>query len=234
MWRPFACNIVSHGFDYFLKKSVRAETAPISTKKDLIEETNKRNKSVRAISEEAEKRILDFKNLKKKVRFQREQIKLADESLKRNYEMRMRIVKDSQNKIREQKRLEMIRIRKMTRSKSPTFKTSSSAQMPRRKKIETGSIFGLTAPIVEKVARRVKTPLPYIKLKIGDGGLKIEGNGVRERKNRTQDYFNKPKGENEKCKIASYRDPIYSKNNKNKSFNIRDNFRLASLNVKPS
>ncbi|OMJ77054.1 hypothetical protein SteCoe_23456 [Stentor coeruleus] len=151
--------------------------------------------------------------------------------------MRMRIIKDSQNKIREQKRLEMIRIRKMTRSKSPSFKESSMQISKKRKNdpnLETGNIFGLTAPIVEKTISRVKTPLPYIKLKTKDSSLKIEGNGIKERKNKTQDYFNKAKVENDKYQIVSNRGVVYSSHSRNRSFNIRENFKIASLIAKPS
>jgi hypothetical protein len=151
MWRPFAFNFATHAFENFVKKINRAESAPAKTRIEKIEKI-KTTHSVNSISEEAEKRIEDYKNLKKRVKQQRELIKNKDTDIKKNYEIRLRLIKRIQDEDRERKKKDMIRIRTFSSSKASRSNQSTSNH---NKKLRNGTkspvqnkftIFGLTAP----------------------------------------------------------------------------------------
>ncbi|OMJ71681.1 hypothetical protein SteCoe_30050 [Stentor coeruleus] len=236
MWRPFACNFVTHAFDNFLKKAERAESAPLSTKREILEERSYRNKSVKTISEEAEQKILEFQNLKKKVRQQRESIKQIDENAKRSSEIRLKMLKEAQVKARERKKQEMIRIRNMLNSKPPRSKTSTSVRGRQSRVTESSqqssTIFGLTAPSEEKSYKRGKTPLPRIKNRYPDENSQR----LKTIKEITsKDFIQKSHFENKKTKeFLAKKPPPLNNQNITRALKIVENFRLAPINYKLS
>lgn len=232
MWRPFACSFVTHAFDNFLKKAERAESAPVSTKRENLGEKSYRNKSVKAISEEAEQKIVEFQNLKKKVRQQREIIKQTEENAKRSSQIRLKMLKEAQVKAREKKKQEMVRIRNMFNSKPPRSKTSTSVRGRQSRTSEsrhqTSTIFGLTAPSEENPYKRGKTPFPRIKNKDPDENSQR----LKPIKEHPKDSIQKNHFNNKKTTDFLSKKPPLSSQNINRVLKISENFRLAPINYK--
>ena len=183
MWRPFAFNFVPHAFDVFRKRHERAESAPLELKIELVEnEKFRKMRSVRVISEEAKQRMQEFKNLKLRVKQQREMIKITDYNLKKRHEMRLKTFKDVKEKEKEKKKENMIRIRTFSKSK-PVRNNRNVTNRPVSDKFgskkETKSlnttIFGLTAPNEKNILPRLKSPFNnFVTLsKVGELNSKI-------------------------------------------------------------
>lgn len=115
MWRPFVFSLANHAYENFVKKIERADSAPPGLRGESVK--SQKNKSCSGFSEEAQKRIEDFENLKKKVRKQREVIRIQEESLKRKEELRIRVCKENLMKIRKRRFEDMKKVRAMSSCK---------------------------------------------------------------------------------------------------------------------
>lgn len=126
MWRPFILNLASHSYENFIKKVGRADSAPLKSRQDQDRPT-----SCEILSEEAKQRIIDFNNLRKKVKQQRETMKQQDLIKLRQKEIRSKIEKEKQRRARMMKMEENRRTRAYSSCK-PT------------RVYQTKGVFGLT------------------------------------------------------------------------------------------
>lgn len=115
MWRPFVHGLTIHTYENFVKKTVRADSAPLGFRDSSVK--GKKNKSFVEVSEEAKKRVVDFQNLKKKVKLQRESIKMQEDVKRRKEEIRIKLCKELQLEMKKRRNEEMKRVRAMSSCK---------------------------------------------------------------------------------------------------------------------
>ena len=181
MWRPFVFTLANHAYENFVKKIERADSAPPGLRGDSVK--SKKSKSFSGVSEEAQKRIVDFENLKKKVRRQREMIRVQEESKKRKEELRIKICKENQVRIRIKRIEDMKKVRAMS-----SFKPSRV--VPER------GVFDLTSVEASRKLKDDGNFMRQIKSINKEYIKKIAGNCVINKENQYKQLRNRDFGKN--------------------------------------